>query len=294
MQPLDSVRIAALPMYDFDAIATAHDRLWTAVAARLAAAQIIGLPLRLSRELDYVAVWRDPRLLLGQACEFPLAKQFARHVRVVATPLYSAPGCEGARYRSAVVVDRESPALHLRDLRDSRCVINAIDSNSGMNLLRAAVAPLVRDARLPGARYHGGRLHGARYHGGPFFRSVTVSGAHRRSAEMIANGEADVAALDCVTFAHLQRLYPGTMSRVRMLEWTPSSPSLPFITARSTSDAMLQELRRALEAVVADPQLVAVCGELYLVGVDVDPDPSFAEVLRLEQDAIDCGYPLLL
>jgi ABC-type phosphate/phosphonate transport system substrate-binding protein len=223
--------------------------------------------------LDYVEVWRDPRLLLGQGCEYPLARSFARVIRVVAVPQYRVPGCEGSRYCSAIVVPRDHPAARLADLRNGRCVINAIDSNSGMNLLRAAVAPLARGAR--------------------FFQSVIVSGAHRRSAEMIVNGEADVAALDCVSFAHLQRLHPAMMSGLRVLGRTPSSPSLPYITARATGDAALLALRAALKQVIADPALAAVRAILYLGDIDVDPDPSFAEVLRLEQQAIGWGYPEL-
>lgn len=257
-------------------VPAASKALWTALARSLAAVHVRGIPSRLSRGLDPIEVWRDPRLLLGQGCEFPLAKTCAHDIRVVANPLYAVPGCEGARYRSAIVVRRDHSAARLADMRASRCVINALDSNSGMNLLRAAVAPLAR----------GGRMHGA-----PFFRSVVVSGAHRRSAEMIANGEADVAALDCVSFAHFQRLYPDMISRLRLLDWTPSSPSLPYITARATDEATLTLLRNSLKQAMADPALAEVRARLYLTDFDIDPDPSFAEVLQLERQAINWGYP---
>ena len=134
-------RIAALPMYDFPDLLAAHDTLWEALAARLAAAGGEPVPRALSRDLALVDGWRHPGLLLGQACEYPLAKSPGA-VQIVATPRYSAPGSEGDRYRSAIVVRRDDPSATLADLKGRRCAVNQIDSNSGMNLLRAAIAPL--------------------------------------------------------------------------------------------------------------------------------------------------------
>jgi ABC-type phosphate/phosphonate transport system substrate-binding protein len=210
---------------------------------------------------------------LGQGCDYPLAKSFAAQIRLVARPCYGVPGCEGARYRSAIVVRIDDPATSLADLRGRRCVINERDSNSGMNLFRAAIAPIACRA--------------------PFFGAVALSGAHRRSAEMVATGQADVAALDCVSFAHFQRLSPETTSRLRVLAWTPASPSLPLITARATDDATLASLRSCLQAVAADPSLECVRAWLYLEGFDVEPRQDFAAALELEESAARLGYPQL-
>jgi ABC-type phosphate/phosphonate transport system substrate-binding protein len=268
------LRIAALPMYDFPELADAHDALWTALAGRLTGAGIEDVPSVLTRDLGTHAVWRHPRLLLGQGCEYPLAKNFAAEIRTVATPCYGVPGCDGARYRSAIVVRSDDPATGLADLRGRRCVINERDSNSGMNLFRAAVAPLAG--------------------GAPFFSAVTLSGAHRRSAEMVASGEADVAALDCVSFAHFQRLIPETTSTLRVLAWTPASPSLPLITARATDEATLASLRSCLQAVADDPALRGVRARLFLDGFDLQPKQHFPAVLELEKSAERLGYPQLV
>jgi len=266
-------RIAALPMYDFPELAPTHDALWSALAHLLADAGVADCPSTLRRDLDPRAVWGHPDLLLGQGCDYPLAKSFAGSVRVLATPRYGAPGCEGARCRSAIVVRSEDAAASLEDLRGYRCVINERDSNSGMNVLRAALAPIAR--------------------GAPFFSAVTVSGAHRRSAESVAEGRADVAALDCVSFAHFQRLYPDTTARLRVLTWTPSSPSLPLITARATCAATVLRLKQCLAAVAADQKLAPVRARLFLEGFDLEPEPEFASVLRLEADAERLGYVTL-
>jgi ABC-type phosphate/phosphonate transport system substrate-binding protein len=142
-----------------------------------------------------------------------------------------------------------------------------------MNLLRAAIAPLAT--------------------GGRFFGSIVVSGSHLRSVEMVASGEADVASVDCVSFAHFQQLYPSVVGELRVLAWTPSSPSLPFITGRSAGDSMVRALRSALADVFDDDGLAPVREQLLLRGVDLEPKEGFDEVLALERGAVDGGYSII-
>jgi ABC-type phosphate/phosphonate transport system substrate-binding protein len=266
-------RIAALPMYDFPALQDANDALWAALRAQLIEAGTFETPRRLTRHLAHFEVWTHPLLLFGQACEYPLADSLAGSVRLVATPRYTAPGCEGARYRSAIVVRRKDSAGSLRDLRNRRCAVNEASSNSGMNLLRASIAPLAN--------------------GGRFFECVLFSGSHLRSVEMVTDGAADVAAVDCVSLAHFRRHYPSAVADLRILEWTASSPSLPFIAAAATSDTMLEILRSSLAAVFADRKLDSVRELLFLDGVDAEPITSFTEVLQLKRKAIELGYPVI-
>jgi ABC-type phosphate/phosphonate transport system substrate-binding protein len=271
---MESERIAALPMYDYPELAQAHDALWSALADRLIAAGVSDPPLKLTRTLSHFETWRHPGLLLGQGCEFPLAKSFAGCVRLVATPRYAAPGCDGPRYRSAIVVRADDPAETLGDLRHRRCVVNERDSNSGMNLLRAAIAPISQRAR--------------------FFQSVSLSGSHRRSVEWVLGGQADVAAVDCISFAHIQRLQPRAAAGLRILCWTPASLSPPFITGIANDDATLQALRSALASVVTDSVLTHLCESLLLRGFDFEPDGRVTDVLNYERQAAEFGYPALL
>jgi len=110
---------------------------------------------------------------------------------------------------------------------------------------------------------------------------------------MIAANEADVAAIDGVTFAHLQRLHPALAAQVRVLCWSPCTPSLPFVTARLKGETTLESLRASLAAVFADSTLTEVRERLLLDGVDVAPDDSFGHVLGFERDAADLQYPKL-
>lgn len=262
--------IAVLPMYDFPPLRDAHDALWSAIARRLTAAGLDGVPQNLTRSIDYAASWVHPGLLLGQACEYPLATALRGGVRLVAAPHYAAPGCERNRYRSAVIVRATDAARTLEDLRGRRCAINQPDSNSGMNLLRAVIAPHARSGR--------------------FFSAVAASGSHLASATLVAEGRADVAAIDCVSLAHFGNLYPQLTARLRTLAWTPASPSLPWITAASTGDGTLAILRNALLDVASDAALGEIRERLLLSGFSTNPDGSFREVLALERSAADAGY----
>src|ERR1700744_3930303 len=98
--------VVALPMYDFPELAPAHDCFWGGLRKHLIEAGIADVPERLTRGTHPDAIWQHPSLLLAQACEYPLAKLFAGRVRLVASPRYEVPGCEGARYSSAIVVRR--------------------------------------------------------------------------------------------------------------------------------------------------------------------------------------------
>jgi ABC-type phosphate/phosphonate transport system substrate-binding protein len=258
-------------MYDLPELRAAHDALWSALARRLNAKGVTGVPSFLTHGLGHFDVWRHAHLLLGQGCEYPLATAFRGRVRTVATPRYAAPGCAGASYRSAIVVRADDQAQTLADLRNRRCAINESSSNSGMNLLRATLAPLA-----------GGR---------PFFDSVVLTGSHRNSVTKLAEGEADVAAIDCVSFAHFQRLYPTQTAALRILCWSPPSPSLPFITSAHTDDVTLGALRSALADLFTDSTLESIRGQLLLDGVDLEPGEEFAEVLDLREQAISLGYP---
>jgi len=263
-------KIAALPMYDFPELRGDTDALWERLAKSLRAAGIDGVPAALSRDRDHIETWRDPNLLLAQACEYPLAAGLAGAMQLVATPVYKAEGCSGPLYRSAIVVWRYEPARTLADMRGRRCAVNEHSSNSGMNLLRAAVAPLAGN--------------------GGFFETVTVSGSHRHSLEMIAGGEADLAAVDCVSWAHLQRIAPQLTEALRVLAWTDASPSLPFITAAGTDSPTVQALRLALAEALNDPALGPARERLFLSGFDFSPDESFARVRELAARAAVLRY----
>jgi ABC-type phosphate/phosphonate transport system substrate-binding protein len=148
-----------------------------------------------------------------------------------------------------------------------------LDSNTGMNLLRAAIAPLAQGKR--------------------FFSNVIVSGSHRQSLRLIAAGSADIAAIDCVTLALLQRIEPQRMSLIRVLAWSPAAPGLPLITSARTDAPTLRALRLALDDIANDAALSAVRAELLLQAFESVPLAAYARVQSFETETAALGYPQL-
>ena len=265
--------LAGLPMYDFGRLAAANDALWKAIAAKLTAAGLEGVPAQLDRSLPIDQLWQDPRLLLAQTCGYPLMTSLLGQVRLVATPRYRAFGCNGSEHGSALVVHAQDYTSDLAGLRGRRCAANQRHSNTGMNLLRATVAD-----------FAGGK---------PFFQSVTWTGSHRASLAMVAAGQADLAAIDVVTLAQLSRIEPQLASQVRTLGWTEATPGLPLITSAETDDGTIELLRAALFEIASAPDHAVLRDELLLDGFDLVPEGAYGSILALERRAIDLGYPHL-
>lgn len=236
---------ASLPMYDLPEVRDATDALWAAVATRLSD-QGIAAPAGLTRDLSLHDLWSDPALLFSQCCGHPYVRHYRDRLRLVATPCYTAPGCDGPRYRSLLVARRGgagSPAEAMGGV----CAVNDWDSLSGWVQLAAALS-------------------------GPadwFFRGAVVTGAHIDSLAAVAAGQADIAAIDCVTFALVQRHRPQVLADIAVVGQTAAAPSLPYVTRRGTDDGTVAALRDALAGALADPALAAARSALLLDGITI-------------------------
>ena len=145
--------LASLGMYDFPWTAAANDALWAAVAERLRAMGVAAPPA-LARGPDLHDLWRDPGLIFGQTCGYPYVTVLRGQTALVATPAYEFPGCDGASCCSFIVASRRGQRRALADFAGVRAAVNGRDSNSGMNVFRAAIAPLAK-----GAPFFGGYRH---------------------------------------------------------------------------------------------------------------------------------------
>jgi ABC-type phosphate/phosphonate transport system substrate-binding protein len=138
--------------------------------------------LRLPRLPEH---WLSPELLFSQTCGYPFRNAIKGRVQILATPCYTAAGCEGPNYRSLVLVRADAREQSLAELKGATVAFNSTDSQSGYNALRFLVAPLAK--------------------GGRFFGKTMETGGHALSLAAVAAGEADVAAVDCVSYALFQR-----------------------------------------------------------------------------------------
>jgi ABC-type phosphate/phosphonate transport system substrate-binding protein len=235
---------AALPMYEWPENRAEVDADWAALRARLARAGI-DAPAKLVRrnadlpavpggirdadgsiiapdpatlppdELDFFTLWKHPKLLFAQTCWGPLELGLAKYVRVVGQPDYSAfEGGQGELYSSAIVMRRTEggvakPAtLPVHLFRNQRLAFNSEDSMSGIIALK-------RDLEAVGEMLG-------------IFAQRIETGGHRNSIVAVAEGGADVAAIDCRSWALAQRFEPGAAD-LEVVGWTAMRKGLPFV-----------------------------------------------------------------
>jgi ABC-type phosphate/phosphonate transport system substrate-binding protein len=231
------------------------------------------VPGTLNESVSHDAAWVHPELLLSQTCGFPYVKHLRGRVRLVATPVYAHPGCDGPLTCSFIIVSEASGFHSIEDLRGARTAINEPDSNSGTNLFRTMIAPFSRDGR--------------------FFSSVIETGSHRNSIDAVRMGTVDVAAIDCVTYGNILRFDPQSLKDVRILCETVKGPGLPLITSVDTSDAELALLRSALRQAIIAPSMVLVRDVLSLRDFAVLEDADYQPLAAFEQEARRLGYPVI-
>ena len=243
------MRCATLPMYAEPELRPAIERWWAGVARHLRDHAVTDVPDALTWSDDRYPPWRAPDLLFSQTCGHPLVHSLGSSVRVVATPHYEALGCEGPTYRSFVLVREDTEERSVDELRGKRLAVNGLDSWSGYRVWC--------------------RILSASFDVEEMFGEVVITGSHRESIGSVREGEADVCAVDCVSYALLDRASPNELAGTRILGHSPLQPALPFISGAATTEGELAQIRDALFAALADPALSEARGALLLTGASV-------------------------
>lgn len=255
---------AALPMYNVSArLGQAYEALLVTLAEE--AGQVVSL----ESPSDLPAFWRRRDLLLSQTCGYPYMTQLRGAVTLVATPCYDFAGCSGSDYSSVIVVREGAEVDVLADALGLVAVVNDLNSNSGMNVLRHAVAPLAR--------------------GGRFFGKVIQSGSHAASVRLVRQGAADIAAVDCVTWGYLAREDSGALRGLKVLRYSVASPGLPLIAGGGVEQELVLRLRGALLRPSA--RLRQLMEVLSIRGFDYRDDADYARILQIQTEAEAAGYP---
>ncbi len=269
--------ICAYPMYQMPELEPAVSAWWQGLRQHLVNQGLNDgdLPKLLFKPEDYYAHWRNPTLLLSQTCGFPLTHELHNQVQYVATQSYQTAYTKGPTYCSLVLVHKTNSANHISQLKHTRLAVNSDDSQSGYHALRRFIAPLAGNER--------------------FFSEVVHSGSHRQSMALVASREADVCAVDCVTYGLLQTHAPATVANLRVLTATQSAPGLPYVTSLATSPATLIKLRGSLAAAALDPALKSIRQQLLMGPVEVIEGLSpYQEIINQAEQANALGYRQLV
>ena len=109
----------------------------------------------------------------------------------------------------------------------------------------------------------------------------------------VAEGRADLAAIDCVSFALLAHGRPELIERVAVVAESPPSPGLPFIASARLEASTIAAVRAALIEALADPSLADARATLGLKGARERIRPNTIASLEIEREAAAAGYPRL-
>ena len=256
-------------MYNLPAMRSANSALWAAIRDELGLPGVPALP-DFARAPVPTSIEADT--LFTQVCGYPLQTIFRGQARLLGIPTYALPHCGPCSHAGIFVVREDSGYHSLEDLRGSHFVFNSVDSNSGMNLPRRALAELA-----------GGR---------PFFARCEETGSQPANLERVAAGEAAATCVDCVTYAFNLEHKPH-LRVLRVLAATPPSPAIPFVTAASTPEPLFQALQAALLRVGQAPEHAAARAGLHIADIAAPEGTDYTIQLRYEAEAAALGYPAL-
>ncbi len=248
--------IASLGMYDRPETMAANDRLWALVRDGLRA-RGGAAPEVLTRGAGaYWQAWEDPALVLSQTCGFPYRAKLHGKVTLVASPDYGLEGCPPGYYCSVFVARADDPR-HLPEFRGARFAYNEALSQSGW------AAPQNHAATM-----------------GFAFAPLVETGSHRGSALAVAEGRADLACLDALTWRLLRRWEPG-LAGLHEVARTAPTPALPYIAAKAAdAEASFAALAAAVARLSPEDRdtlslrgVVRIAPERYLA-VPIPPTPE--------------------
>lgn len=257
---------AMVSMYDMPERRPAIAAWWAGLVRHWRAAGLQDIPHSTHfTDGDLYELWLAPDLFIAQTCGYPLTHRLKDRVTLVGTPVYAVEGCAGGNYHSVIVARRESDVRTLDDVAGKVAAINGHDSQSGWNALRHSLIGKGAPAR------------------------VVETGGHRKSVAAVREGRADVAAIDCVTYAGLQQLAPQEVAPLHIIARSASAPALPYITRRDIAASDLEKLRAGLHAAMADPALADTRAAVQIAGLEIVPLQAYDRLLEMEREADRAG-----
>lgn len=152
------------------------------------------------------------------------------YLELLASPVLDAKEFGGRPvYTSHLVVQQDSSFIDAATLRSATVAYNDAMSLSGYHILHMWLSKLGEDTA--------------------FFGEWLASGGHEKSAELIAAGVADVAAIDVGVWLRLQRDRPELAKKLRVLGadcQLPHVPIQPFVAASRLAESTKAAIRGAL------------------------------------------------
>ena len=197
--------IASLGMYDRAEAQASNDRFWALIRDGMRA-EGLAAPDTLTRgAAAYWDAWTSTDLTFSQTCGFPYRARLHDKVTLIGTPDYGVEGCPPGHYRSTLVARADDSRATLTEFDGAALAFNDDLSQSGWAAPQNHARAL--GIRLPPRQRTGG---------------------HLLSARAVAEGRADIAALDAVTWDMIRQWEPFAAG-LKVVGHTTPTPALPYI-----------------------------------------------------------------
>ncbi len=207
---------ASLPMYELPPLAPAWDRFWALTRAELATRGIDSAEI-LRRDEPYSHLWRNPDLLIGQTCGWPLVSQLGDAVVPFARFDFGLNTKRPGDYFSVLVGPRGAVphvALGPLDLApliadpEMRIAVNSFELQSGFRVLGECLPAPTTVSR----------------------DRLVMTCSHIASIGAVAAGKADLAAIDAATW-QLALEHEPAARQLTVVARSADAPGLPLITS---------------------------------------------------------------
>ena len=211
--------------------------------------------------LDKAGIAPD-RLVVRHMCGITLATAQAGAWRYLATPVIGDPAVPRGPYNSLIITPRDGGLARFADFDPERhaVAINEPGSFSGAITLAAHLASRI---------------------GAPL-SSPVQSGAHLNSVTMVADGRAQLAAIDRMSLSLARHDRPEDVERVRVIDETDFYPAPPFVADARLATEVVAALRDALLACASLPEwpeMGRVLGVTGMMVMDEALYPPMATVM---------------
>jgi ABC-type phosphate/phosphonate transport system substrate-binding protein len=206
---------------------SAHDNFWRLIRTGLTC-QKIDAPIELQSG-EGVDFWQNGDLVLSQTCGMPYRLHLHDKVQLIGTPDYGINGCPKGYYNSVFIVNTIDDRSDIADFANAKLAVNSEISQSGYSAPQS-------EAKKQGFQ----------------FENIVLSHGHVTSAKMVATGQADIAAIDAVTWKNIKK-YDDFTRNIKIIAQTPPTPGLPFICALGQNKAgITQAVEAAIETLTDD------------------------------------------
>jgi len=223
-----------MEMYCWPENRTAWEALWTSIGDELANTDV-EVPAELTFDVPLWDIWQDKNLLVGYTCGWPYISRLKDQVSLIGRFDFGLENCPAGYYESVYIGRNgmEPEIIYAAMLTDElmSVAVNGLDSQSGFRAFRDLLGEDPNEVLAADQLVH--------------------SGSHRDSIIAVANGDADIAAIDAVTWRYALDFEPAAKEVVVLGNSNPV-PGLPLITSVENHN-LVDQLFKAVNAAVSKP-----------------------------------------